>query len=761
MGRCPSSAGRPGVSSRLLRWRRMGRRTAFVVESLNDAILTRVTTTGASAAAVAAAAAKRSPEVVTRGASPRCARVREESVLLGHRRAWDTVVVNCTPPPETQQLLQRPSQQPRLQQPRRRQQQEQPKETNRFSVVTEESSVSDHSLSNRQTGTAKPLARKRPIVRAKHALRSRPKVILDTKKHHNVAPYRTRWTPAVVDSLQGTTTTTEITTKAVQSFALPKRHRIATQFYNPTITETDALPAPSPRSSACDAIGQQKQQQHAEKRSRSSTVFYRPTDYTASSLSATSSSRSASSHEQKVEQQDKEVDDQHQLNPVARVRQRTVVSSSQPDSSCSDEALLNMARPKRFRTATAFYKPSILHQHTDEIWQHTKTTSISSSTQNTTSRIGVNRKRKHDFETINSCSEEAIATVHPKRRCVASNNPEIDLALPTTNNNRQQSQKRMSHVIDAILNSRTSLPRRSLRVHTNSCVGVNATVAAAEMTFNDVTAATNIQNRLRPAAVLPLELVGGLNKLTSKQPTENEYNHISSGKLSHGLLLKEYSKLASLGQCEKVTFGKSLACAHSVVDQKIEVLEKICDDEVEDLEILADSREYKRSLRSFSAFEDQEKLASISEEEDYVDFVDIKTRRGNGKDTSKLFRLTNRPIIFSKSQRVSCRNTACSEGSNCGICGKHTEKQSHSSTYYALTPWVCPFDIDAEDDADLEEVSDGVSPPRRFTRHRNSVVQERVDKGIAKATLMALTELKHSISFIEEYNADSKRFSTS
>jgi hypothetical protein len=221
---------------------------------------------------------------------------------------------------------------------------------------------------------------------------------------------------------------------------------------------------------------------------------------------------------------------------------------------------------------------------------------------------------------------------------------------------------------------------------------------------------------------------------------------VCDGPLFYSHLMDQYDDLVAKGQCHRIFWGRSLLSAMAAIDRKIGALVSKYGKDIEDAEVTADRREFKRSLRTFAVFEDQEKLALVHEQLDYEEGFHIeasKSGKASNLEVTELAELIHRPIIFSTTTRISARHKACSEGAHCCLCGHGVKSQAAVDGYNALTPFIRPFDINA-DEGDMEH---------RAMHRRSSVGEKRCKQDdTAEATIMALSEMKHSINFVEEYN---------
>ena len=205
-------------------------------------------------------------------------------------------------------------------------------------------------------------------------------------------------------------------------------------------------------------------------------------------------------------------------------------------------------------------------------------------------------------------------------------------------------------------------------------------------------------------------------------------------------------------------FGKTIHTAKTAVERKLKELRTKYADDVPDLEVIEDIKEYKRSLRIFKYFEDQEKLAL---EEEYEAIVDAMLRsRGKPKPNHEQLeeaKLAKRPVVFSKQKRLPSRHSKCPDQKRCGFCGGNSptaeeQKAAAARIYDAPIPSIRKIDLD--DDTDDEDCSNNKkkeesSPSKkRRTSTRSADLMQRV-----QATRRALRELQNALAFVEEYIA--------
>lgn len=257
---------------------------------------------------------------------------------------------------------------------------------------------------------------------------------------------------------------------------------------------------------------------------------------------------------------------------------------------------------------------------------------------------------------------------------------------------------------------------------------------------------------------------------SSRNLDESSKKKAAETPLSHAILLTRYEELVAEGRCELVNFGKTLTSVKAAVDRKIKTLEKKCAEDIEDLEVVADLREYKRSLRSFSVYEDREKLALAQEKQEDMESWCRKAaskRIKSNTDNTGQRELSSRKIVFLDKARLPSRNNKCVVGPQCGLCCGVAEKQttaSSASAYRALIPSIREIDLDAVDEScDDSSYSDEPEPKRCRSMNGHPSSKEAFGDGVmdnTKATLMALLELKHSIAFVEDYNQSYTAFAS-
>ena len=232
----------------------------------------------------------------------------------------------------------------------------------------------------------------------------------------------------------------------------------------------------------------------------------------------------------------------------------------------------------------------------------------------------------------------------------------------------------------------------------------------------------------------------------------------------------------SRGRCHPISFGKTLSSALLAIDRKIQSLkgqrqyQVDCQNSENDKEIAADLREYKRSLRAFSVYEDREKLASIQEVQESLEFwgryyatttvplkryqtcdpsrdhhgnsINKSSNRQNDGRMVELSRLEKRPIVISSGVRMMSRSAfKCSNGTNCifGCCRKsmNDTKVWTATAIMAPVPLIQPFCID---DNEMDDDACTVTKTKR--------------------TIDTLLELQSSLRFMATYQDTAEKFTS-
>jgi hypothetical protein len=220
---------------------------------------------------------------------------------------------------------------------------------------------------------------------------------------------------------------------------------------------------------------------------------------------------------------------------------------------------------------------------------------------------------------------------------------------------------------------------------------------------------------------------------------------------------------------------------------------------VEDPEIVADVREYKRSLRAFSVYEDREKLASIHEVQEnlerwgrqYANMTipskkcNTKNHRNNDNNQSpssdmmqdsdhdiwtELVHLEKRPIVLASGTRMMSRNAfKCPYGNHCIFrCQRTTTTNQYgtnnvittnhhnhvlslsTATKMTLIPRIEPYTIEDVNRNHIEVT----------TAVANNNINQTITAIKTKNTIESLRQLKSSLQFIAEYQETFDHFTT-
>jgi len=246
---------------------------------------------------------------------------------------------------------------------------------------------------------------------------------------------------------------------------------------------------------------------------------------------------------------------------------------------------------------------------------------------------------------------------------------------------------------------------------------------------------------------------GGRSVLSPARQSTNDALSV----VTHTIPVQRYQRLAAAGRVEPVMFGPTIHTAKAAVERKLKELRNKYADDVPDLEVIEDIKEYKRSLRIFKYFEDQEKLAL---EEEYEAIVDAMRRsRGKPKPNHEQLeeaKLAKRPVVFSKQKRLPSRHSKCPDQKQCGFCAGNSptaeeQKAAAARVYDAPIPGIRKIDLDDDtddEDDDNNKNESSSSSKKRRTSTRSADLMQRV-----QATRRALRELQNALAFVEEYIA--------
>jgi hypothetical protein len=260
----------------------------------------------------------------------------------------------------------------------------------------------------------------------------------------------------------------------------------------------------------------------------------------------------------------------------------------------------------------------------------------------------------------------------------------------------------------------------------------------------------------------------------------------STDMISFHTLLWEYDHLVAQGRCHHVSFGSTLPSALLAIDRTLQKLKSETNsNEILDDEISADIREYKRSLRAFSVYEDREKLALVHEVQEKMELWGRQCATANkwnyNKSNDRRFNdtyqciesamLKNRPIVITNSNRMLSRNSfKCKDGAYCIFqCNENKSGRACDAIFtpndIAPIPTVEPFHIDDDSEMMLCLSPNNKCQWTTASSTKNSLTTSswnRYNKTMkSKFTIDALTELKNSLNFIETYRRGSAIFSLS
>jgi hypothetical protein len=225
--------------------------------------------------------------------------------------------------------------------------------------------------------------------------------------------------------------------------------------------------------------------------------------------------------------------------------------------------------------------------------------------------------------------------------------------------------------------------------------------------------------------------------------------------LFHVALVEEYRRLAARDVYEFVNFGLSLASAKAAIDLKLKELNLNMDKDHGDKDIKAERVDHSRSLKDFSRLADAERLEKLRESEEderqlLVAEYHNRTKRVNPMRAEEST-LISRPIRFEEGMEVGRRKKEpCCIGPDCTFCQKANAQDIQPRN--EPLPRFRRFDMTQLDS--IDESSDGAcASGARARRNRPARVGQR------EASRLALSELQHSISFVEELNSTERTIS--
>jgi hypothetical protein len=225
--------------------------------------------------------------------------------------------------------------------------------------------------------------------------------------------------------------------------------------------------------------------------------------------------------------------------------------------------------------------------------------------------------------------------------------------------------------------------------------------------------------------------------------------------LFHVALVEEYRHLASRDVYEFVNFGPSLASTKAAIDFKLKELNLNMKKDHRDKDIEAERVDHFRSLKEFSRLADAERLEKIRESEEDVrqrllaDYHN-RVKRVNPMRAEEST-LISRPIRFEEGMEVGRRDKEpCCIGPDCTFCQKASAQDIHPKE--EPLPRFRRFDMTQLDSIDASNDDVGASVARA-RRNRPARVGKRA------ASRLALSEMQHSLSFIEELNSTERTIS--
>jgi hypothetical protein len=275
--------------------------------------------------------------------------------------------------------------------------------------------------------------------------------------------------------------------------------------------------------------------------------------------------------------------------------------------------------------------------------------------------------------------------------------------------------------------------------------------------------------------------------------------------LPYETLLEEYQQKATEGSYETVFFGPTIESAVEAIENQLAIMKEQKRkypsryrelDKVDDLEVVADLRDYKKSLRSFPIHEAQEKLALEKERQEYerltASLQHQHTRKKMNDMQLEWLQLAQRNIVLSSAAAArihrSSRTNKCpmSNPEQCTLCNtcpenlqkfnnNNTSKNDKTTTnpipYNAPVPRVRNIEIldDEENDND-DECHNTQDPNHEMNRSKRNATQSESSnpKNVTtrledqrhrfRATEIALMQLLQSLQFILNYQNTAHQF---
>lgn len=213
--------------------------------------------------------------------------------------------------------------------------------------------------------------------------------------------------------------------------------------------------------------------------------------------------------------------------------------------------------------------------------------------------------------------------------------------------------------------------------------------------------------------------------------------------LDYKVLLEEYNEWVKKGTCQSVCFGKTLKSAKAAIVDTLATLSECLSDK-DDPEVVAEQKEFRKSLRQMRRFEDQEKL---SIQQDALEAFERLVNRSQKTSRTRMQKLKtmeaelrafcDEPFKFSKSNRLSSRHICeCFFTSRCPVCSTidFTPDWVHTGTPKIRRIGLFELELEDED------------------KHKNDNETVKVSDSnlLLENSSIALSNLLHSLEFIEE-----------
>lgn len=276
-------------------------------------------------------------------------------------------------------------------------------------------------------------------------------------------------------------------------------------------------------------------------------------------------------------------------------------------------------------------------------------------------------------------------------------------------------------------------------------------------------------------------------------PSHKDENSQISFQLPYETLLEEYQQKVVEGTYETVRFGPTIESAMKAIETQLAYLKEQKQkypsryrDFVEDVEVVADLRDYKKSLRSFSIHEAQEKLALEKERQEYERLAFQQQRKKMTDMQLEWLQLAERKIVFRNAMmHLSTRKNKCpmSIPEQCTLCCRYAVPENVQNTtssraattisYDAPIPRIRHIETMDEDDKCHDDEHDPNHEKNRNKRNwkksesssskknKNKNVTTRLEEQRKRfqATEIALMQLFHSLEFIITHQTTALQFS--